>query len=112
MDITTIDNIKKLGKKDENMKITLIGRPSRELTYLAKQLYKDQYLQKVITFRYLDVNDSRETIKLFFRLKKGNEINKLTNAVFINLCFEFIIKKTIASVSKTEFHRICPSYVR
>lgn len=63
MDITTIDNIKKSGKKDENMKITLIGRPSRELTYLAKQLYKDQYLQKVITFRYLDVNDSRETIK-------------------------------------------------
>lgn len=63
------------------MQVTLIGRPSRELTYLAKQLYKDQYLQKVITFRYLDVTDSRETIKLFFRLKKGSDINKLTKAV-------------------------------
>ena len=63
------------------MKVTLIGRPSRELTYLAKQLYKEQYLQKVITFRYLDVNDSHETLKLFFRLKKGNDINKLTKAV-------------------------------
>ena len=45
------------------MKITLIGRPSRELTYLAKQLYKEQYPKKVITFRYLDVIESREIIK-------------------------------------------------
>ncbi len=63
------------------MKVTLIGRPSRELTYLAKQLYKDQYLQKVITFRYLDVNNSHETLKILLKLKKGNDINKLTKTV-------------------------------
>lgn len=77
------------------MKVTLIGRPSRELTYLAKQLYKDQYLQKVITFRYLDVTDSRETIKLFFRLKKGNEINKLTKAVLSVYVLNPLLRKLL-----------------
>lgn len=75
------------------MKVTLIGRPSRELTYLAKQLYKDQYLQKVITFRYLDVTDSRETIKLFFKLKKGHDINKLTKAVLSMYVLNPLLRK-------------------
>jgi len=75
------------------MKVTLIGRPSRELTYLAKQLYKDEYLQKVITFRYLDVNDFHETLKIFLRLKKGNDINKLTKKVLSIYILNSLLRK-------------------
>lgn len=82
------------------MQVTLIGRPSPELTYLAKQLYKDQYLQKVITFRYLDVKDSRETIKLFFRLKKGNDINKLTMPVLSVYVLNPLLRKLSNPVLK------------
>jgi glycosyltransferase involved in cell wall biosynthesis len=75
------------------MKVTLIGRPSWELTYLAKQLYNDNYLQKVITFRYLDVNDFHETLKLFLRLKKGNDINKLTKTVLSTYVLNPLLRK-------------------
>ncbi|MCW1310132.1 MAG: glycosyltransferase family 4 protein, partial [Candidatus Nanoarchaeia archaeon] len=89
-----------------NMKVTLIGRPSRELTYLAKQLYKDNYLQKVITFRYLDVNNSHETLKLLLRLKKGNDINKFTKPVLSVYVLNSLLRKLSYPILKqrsTEF---------
>jgi len=75
------------------VKVTLIGRPSHELTYLAKQLYKDNRLQKVITFRYLDVNDFHETLKILLKLKKSNGINKLTKAVLSIYVLNAVLRK-------------------
>ena len=75
------------------MKVTLIGRPSHELTYLAKQLYKDNHLQKVITFRYLDVNDFHETLKILLKLKKNNGINKLTKAILSTYVLNAVLRK-------------------
>jgi len=75
------------------VKVTLIGRPSHELTYLAKQLYKDNRLQKVITFRYLDVNDFHETLKILLKLKKSNSINKLTKAVLSIYVLNAVLRK-------------------